>query len=96
MNKALAEGLRTLARCLEQEEEARPQTPVILPAEDYDHLNYENLEAAAEALGFSMTLMRQIVHREDFPGYKLGTRWVVPKKALAEWNERQAREKVEL
>ena len=96
MNKALAEGLRAFARCLEQIEDTAPQRPDALPAEDYGNLNYQSLEEAAQALGVSLPKMRTIVHRADFPGYKIGTRWVVPKKSLAEWNAKMAAERAEL
>ena len=96
MNRARAEGLRAFARCLEQWDEPRPQIPAAPPAEDYNDLNYQNLEEAAAALGFSMTLMYTILHREDFPGYKIGTRWIIPKKDLAEWNSKMARERAEI
>lgn len=63
---------------------------------DYSELNYQNLDEAAEALGVSVPTLREIVHREDFPGYKVGPRWVIPKKSLAEWNAKMAKEKAEL
>ena len=67
------------------------------PAEpDYSELNYKNVREAAKALGTSVDSLYIMAKREDFPGYKLGTRWVIPKKELAEWNSKMARERAEI
>ncbi|MDE7245110.1 MAG: helix-turn-helix domain-containing protein [Oscillospiraceae bacterium] len=66
------------------------------PEMDYSELNYKNLEEAAKALGYSVDKLRTIVHREDFPGYKVGERWYIPKAELAEWNAKMAKEKARL
>ena len=89
MNRALAEGLRAFAQYLDQIADS-------IPLEDFDCLNYKSLKEAAEALGISEPSLRTLVHRDDFPGYKAGRRWVIPKKELAEWNGKLARERAEL
>lgn len=66
------------------------------PEVDYSELNYKNLETVAKAIGISPTNIYQVVRREDFPGYKIGGRWIVPKAELAEWNAKMAKEKAEL
>lgn len=49
-----------------------------------------NVTEAAEALGVSRTVVYQLMRRGDFPSFKIGSRTVVPKKALEEWANRQA------
>lgn len=92
--EAAGASLRAIAQVLEAEA-AAPSMPPAAPEIDYSELNYKNLEDAAAALGICVPLMREIVHREDFPGYKIGTRWVIPKAELAEWNAKAAKEKAE-
>ena len=58
-------------------------------------LNY-SLTEAAKAMGISRNELYRVVHREDFPGYKIGDRWIIPKAALAEWNEKMAKERAKL
>ena len=59
-------------------------------------LNYRSLKEAAAAIGVALPQMYRVVQRADFPGYKIGDRWIIPKKELAEWNSKMAREKAEL
>ena len=89
MSKELAEGLRAFSQYLDQIADS-------IPLEDFDCLNYKSLKEAAEALGVSEPSLRSLVHRDDFPGYKTGRRWVIPKKSLAEWNAKMAAERAEL
>lgn len=63
---------------------------------DYSELNYKNLKEAAKAIGISVDGLYRVIHREDFPGYKIGERWYIPKAELAEWNAKMAKEKAEL
>lgn len=90
---AVGESLRALARLLDEEAAASVSVVPDAPEVDYNALNYKNLEEAAEALGVSDPLMRQLVHADGFPAYKLGSRWIIPKVELAEWNAKQARER---
>ena len=78
---------------------AAATTQAVAPAAaepDYSELNYRNLKEAAKAIGMSVDKLYTIVHKEDFPGYKVGDRWYIPKAALAEWNVKMAKEKAEL
>ena len=93
---AIGESLRLIAQFLE-EEEVNTQTAVpAAPEIDYSELNYKNLQEAAKAIGISVDGLYRVVHRDDFPGYKIGERWFIPKAELAEWNAKMAREKKEL
>lgn len=47
----------------------------------------------ADTLNISLTSAYQLVRRTDFPSVHLGTRWLVPVRALEDWLERQAKEK---
>ena len=48
-----------------------------------------NVTEAAEALGVSRPTLYQLIHRSDFPSFKIGNRTVIPKKALEEWAIKQ-------
>ena len=54
------------------------------------------LEGAAQALGISRPSMYKLLHREDFPAYKVGAHWKISKAALADWSDRQAKERATL
>lgn len=49
---------------------------------------------AAEALGISRPLVYQLIHREDFPAFKIGKRTVIPRLALERWANEQANVKL--
>lgn len=50
-----------------------------------------NVREAARILGVSHTQVYQkLLHRPDFPAYRIGERWVIPRDALVEWNRTQA------
>ena len=49
-----------------------------------------NLNEAAEALHVSRPTMANLVHREDFPSFQVGRRWIIPADALKRWLEEQA------
>ena len=63
--------------------EGQPRAPV-------ERLAY-TVEEAAEALGVSRNAAYTLVHREDFPSFKIGNRRVISTALLAEWVETQAR-----
>ena len=75
---------------------ANAQAAAADPEPDYSELNYRTVKEAAKALGMSPDRVYQLVYRDDFPSYKVGDRWYIPKAELAEWNSKQAKEKAEL
>ena len=44
---------------------------------------------AAELLGVSRPIVYRMMHRADFPVFKVGTKTLIPVKALKEWAEKQ-------
>ena len=48
-----------------------------------------NVSEAAEILGVSRTLVYQLIHREDFPAFKVGARTLIPRLKLEEWANSQ-------
>lgn len=52
-------------------------------------LTYNVTEAAA-ALGISRRSMYDLMHREDFPTLKIGSRRLISRELLAEWVKAQA------
>ena len=55
----------------------------------HERLAYSPTEAA-EALGLSRPTVYQLMHREDFPCFKVGTRTLISADGLREWVRRQA------
>ena len=55
-----------------------------------------NLGQAADALGVSIPTMRQLVNRGDFPAFRLGSRWLIPRSALEDWAADQAAQRAVL
>lgn len=49
-----------------------------------------SITEAAKALGVSRPTMYQIINREDFPAFRLGSRVLISRELLAEWVKRQA------
>ena len=47
----------------------------------------------AEILGVSRPVVYQLIHRDDFPSFKIGSRTVVPRLALEEWANAQVAKK---
>lgn len=50
---------------------------------------------AARALGISRPTMYNLIHREEFPTLKVGSRRLISKELLAEWVRTQAGEQKE-
>ena len=48
-----------------------------------------NARTVAEALGISMAGAYELLHQEDFPVLKIGSRLVVPKEKFLSWIESQ-------
>jgi excisionase family DNA binding protein len=51
------------------------------------------VKETAEVLGISLTKCYALVRRRDFPAVQVGSRWLVPVDALADWLMKQAKEK---
>lgn len=49
-----------------------------------------DLKEAAAACGVSSGTMQMMVNREDFPAFRVGRRWVIPRASLEEWLKQQA------
>ena len=49
-----------------------------------------NAAEAAELLGISVPVLRQLTRRADFPAVKLGRRWVISVAGLQKWLDAQA------
>lgn len=49
-----------------------------------------NAAEAAELLGISVPVLRQLTRRADFPAVKLGRRWVISVAGLQRWLDEQA------
>lgn len=52
-----------------------------------------NITEVAEVLGVSRSVVYQLIHRADFPSFKIGKRVVVPRLALEEWANAQVLKK---
>ena len=55
------------------------ELPLILPA-----------KTVATALGISLPLCYELFRSDDFPAFRISTRWVVTRDALFEWLDKQA------
>lgn len=49
-----------------------------------------NLKSAAEYASVSAPTMLEWVNRQDFPAFRSGRRWVIPREAFAKWLNEQA------
>ena len=49
-----------------------------------------NAKTVAQVLGISLAGTYELLHREDFPVVKIGSRLVVPKEEFLAWVEEQA------
>lgn len=48
-------------------------------------------EETADLLGVSLPhVYSHLVHRPDFPAYRIGNRWLIPRALLEKWNNEQA------
>ena len=50
-----------------------------------------NLKSAAEYASVSAPTMLEWVNRGDFPAFRSGRRWVIPREGLTNWLNEQAR-----
>lgn len=55
-----------------------------------------NVTEAAACLGVSRPKMYELLRREDFPSFRIGTRQLISRDGLAEWVKRQATNRAEV
>lgn len=55
-----------------------------------------NVTEVSQVLGVSKPVVYQLIHRSDFPSFKIGARTVVPRIALEEWANIQAKNSAEI
>ena len=48
-----------------------------------------NVSEAAALLGISRPLVYQLMNRDDFPAFKIGSRTVISRELLDEWVKKQ-------
>lgn len=51
------------------------------------------LDEAAEVLRVSLPTLRTLVHRPDFPAFRVGKRWMIPDADLKRWLSKMAAER---
>ena len=57
----------------------------------YDELPlFLNAELVGKVLGVSSTTAYELMHNEDFPSLRIGSRLIVPKDKFMEWANKQA------
>ncbi len=44
-----------------------------------------NLTEAAQLLGIDRKTMTALVHRQECPAFRIGTRWMIPRSGLEAW-----------
>lgn len=60
----------------------------------YDELPlFLNAELVGKVLGVSSTTAYELIHSEDFPSIRIGSRLVVPKEKFREWVNSQTERK---
>ena len=55
-----------------------------------------NAAAAAKSAGVSLPTMMAWLKRRDFPAFRSGRRWIIPREPFIEWLRKQAEERAEL
>ena len=55
-----------------------------------DKLTYSAPEVA-QLLGNSRSAAYNLMHRDDFPSFRIGKRWLVRDSSLHEWLEKQSK-----
>ena len=52
------------------------------------------MEEARKIVGVSYPTMLKLVHRDDFPAFRVGEKkWIIPREQLMEWMKRQAQKR---
>ena len=54
------------------------------------------LAEAAKRMHISEPVLRTLVHRPDFPAFRVGKRWMIPDVDLKRWLSDRAAEKAEI
>ena len=49
-----------------------------------------NAPEVAQLLGISRSAAYNLMHRDDFPSFRIGKRWLVRDSSLIEWLEKQS------
>ena len=49
-----------------------------------------NITEAAEKVGVSVPVMRELAHRPGFPAFRAGRRWIIPLESLKRWLDEEA------
>ena len=44
-----------------------------------------NISQAAQLLGIDRKTMTALVHRQECPAFKIGSRWMIPRSGLEAW-----------
>lgn len=58
---------------------------------NYDELPlFFNAELVGKVLGVSSTTAYELMHQDDFPSIKIGSRLIVPKEKFIEWTNKQS------
>ena len=55
-----------------------------------------NLRTAAEYMEISVPTLRELLSQTDFPAFKSGRRWIIPRDALIRWLNDRAEERAQL
>lgn len=55
-----------------------------------------NIKEAAKAIGVSRPTMYKLIYLEGFPAWRVGNRWRIPRRELADWLAQQANERAQL
>ena len=50
-----------------------------------------NAPEVAQLLGISRSAAYNLMHRDDFPSFRIGKRWLVRDSSLNEWLEKQSK-----
>lgn len=54
------------------------------------------IDQAAEYLGINRITMAKLAQTTDFPAFKIGKRWIIPREALTDWMEERAADNARL
>lgn len=63
---------------------------------EQDRQEVFNLESLARYVGISTPTAQRLVNQDGFPAFRMGRRWVIPRRAVDEWLQRNAQERVQL
>jgi len=55
-----------------------------------------NVEGAARYAGVSGPTLLEWLNSDDFPAFRSGRRWVIPRKGFEDWLDRHAQERADI